>query len=335
VGKDFNDIALGILENPEKPGETVPEEGTLPTDGVVTVTIEELIAREFPPREVFLSPWLRKQSLDMVHAWRGVGKTHVALEIAYAVATGGGFLKWEAPTPRGVLYVDGEMPASTLQERLSRIIASEDLEPGPGLFRIITPDLQNHCVPDLATYQGQKEIEAAITDETDLIILDNLSCLVRRGGRENDAESWLSVQEWALHLRSKGKSVLFIHHSGKSGAQRGTSKREDVLDTVISLRRPPGYEGQEGCSIEIHFEKARGLAGPDVEPIAAKLITSPDGTRKWEFKATEDALPATIRELVDLGMDRREIIRELRESYGKSQATAYRLTEPFFKKVHQ
>ncbi|MHB1285309.1 MAG: AAA family ATPase [Leptospirales bacterium] len=327
----MNDLAeksLSVLENPENPGE-------IATDGVVTVTLEDLIAREFPPREFILSPWLMNQSLNMLHAWRGVGKTHIALELAYAVATGGGFLKWEAPKPRGVLYIDGEMPASTLQERLSRIIASEDREPVPGLFRIITPDLQSTCVPDLATYQGQREIEAALTDDTDLIILDNLSCLVRRGGRENDAESWLSVQEWALHLRSKGKSVIFIHHSGKSGAQRGTSKREDVLDTVISLRRPPGYEGQEGCSIEIHFEKARGLAGSDVEPLAARLITSPDGTRKWEFKATEDALPATIRELADLGMERREIIRELRESYGKSQATAYRLTEPFFKKVHQ
>ncbi|WP_081938095.1 AAA family ATPase [Leptospirillum ferriphilum] len=322
---DLGEKSLSVLEHPDH----------LSDDRVVVVSIEDLIKSEFPPRETILSPWLRKQSLDMIHAWRGIGKTHVALEIAYAVATGGQFLKWGAPKPRGVLYVDGEMPASTLQERLSRIIASEEREPDPNLFRIITPDLQKTCVPDLATEEGQKLIEAAITDETDLIILDNLSCLVRRGGRENDAESWLSVQEWALHLRSRGKSILFIHHSGKSGAQRGTSKREDVLDTVLSLRRPPGYEGQEGCSIQIHFEKARGLAGPDVEPIEAKLSTHHDGTRKWEYQATEDALPTTIQELVDLGMDRREIIRELRESYGKSQATAYRLTEPFFKKVSQ
>jgi hypothetical protein len=310
----------------ETPG---TEEVILPS--VTVINLGDLISRTFPPREVILAPWLRKQSLDMIHAWRGIGKTFVALEIGYSVATGGRFLGWNAPEPRGVLYIDGEMPASTLQERLSRIIASEDSEPDPDLFRIITPDLQKVCVPDLATPEGQEMIEEAITGKTDLIILDNLSCLVRRSGRENDAESWQSVQEWALKLRSKGKSILFIHHSGKSLTQRGTSKREDVLDSVLALRRPQNYEGQEGCSIQIHFEKSRGLAGPDVEPIEAKLITNKDGTRIWEYSAAEDAIQDVIAELVGLGMDRKEVIRELKESYKKSQATAYRLTEPYFK----
>ena len=268
------------------------EEITLPS--VTVVNIGNLLSRKFPPRETMLSPWLKKQSLDMLHAWRGFGKTFVALEIGYAVATGGQLLGWSAPKPRGVLYVDGEMPGVTLQERLSRIVLSESGEPDPELFRIITPDLQNTCVPDLATEEGQRLIEEQILPSTDLIILDNLSCLVRRAGRENDAESWLSVQEWALRLRARGKSILFIHHSGKNGAQRGTSKREDVLDTVISLRRPNGYEGQEGCSIQVHFEKARGLTGPDVEPIEAKLITNSDGTRKWEHGTAESAIPDQI-----------------------------------------
>ena len=309
------------------------EEVTIP--GVRVCTIDELIERKFPPREVLLSPWLRKQSLDMIHAWRGIGKTYFALEVAYAVATGGRFLGWHAPNPHGVLYVDGEMPGVTLQERLSRIVLSEEKEPEPEMFRIITPDLQDICVPDLATTDGQALIEEAILPETDLIILDNISCLVRRAGRENDSESWLSVQEWALKLRAKGKSVLFIHHSGKNGAQRGTSKREDVLDTVLALRRPQNYEGQEGCSIQIHFEKARGLTGSDVEVTEAKLITSSAGTRKWEYRIAEEAINDAVQEMFDLGMDRKEIIRELKESYGKSQATAYRLTESFFKKTTQ
>ena len=38
--------------------------------------------------------------------------------------------------------------------------------------------------------------------------------------------------------RRRGMAVLLIHHAGKSGDQRGTSAREDIMDTVISLRRP-------------------------------------------------------------------------------------------------
>ena len=62
-----------------------------------------------------------------------------------------------------------------------------------------------------------------------------------RTGRENEAEGWLPVQDWALGHRRAGRSVLFIHHAGKGGLQRGTSRREDVLDTVIGLRRPTDY----------------------------------------------------------------------------------------------
>jgi len=83
------------------------------------VTVAELLEKELPPRENVLAPWLPCQGLAMIHAPRGVGKTHIALGIAYAVACGGIFLKWHAVTPRNVLILDGEMPAVVLQERLA------------------------------------------------------------------------------------------------------------------------------------------------------------------------------------------------------------------------
>ena len=68
--------------------------------------------------------------------------------------------------------------------------------------------------------------------------------------------------------------MLFIHHAGKSGTQRGTSRKEDVLDTVIGLRRPPDYSADQGCRFELHFEKSRGFHGCDAEPFEARLIGS-------------------------------------------------------------
>jgi hypothetical protein len=296
----------------------------------VVVSIEDFLSQNFPPRENLLAPWLKTQSLNMLYAWRGIGKTFFALEIAYAVASGGSFLGWTAPKPRGVLYIDGEMPGTVLQERIARIVSSSEQEAAPGMFKILTPDLQAAGMPNLSEREGQQEIDRHIDEAAELIIVDNLSCLVRGGGRENDAESWLAVQEWALRLRSRGKSVLFIHHAGKGGAQRGTSKREDVLDVVLLLKRPTNYEQSEGCHVEIHYEKARGLTGADVEPVEARLVTEPDETRKWEWNVSENALPDIVKELAELGMERKEIIRELKESYGKSSATAYRLTKEFF-----
>ena len=59
------------------------------------------------------------------------------------------------------------------------------------------------------------------------MVIDNLSTLCRYG-RENESESWGPVQEWILGLRRRGLSVLLVHHAGKGGTQRGTSRREAV-----------------------------------------------------------------------------------------------------------
>ncbi len=146
----------------------------------------------------------------------------------------------------------------------------------PSYFRIITQDLQPNGIPDLATTEGQKIVESVLGD-AELLILDNLSCLVRRV-QENESDSWLPIQEWLLKLRRKGISVLFIHHAGKSGIQRGTSRREDVLDAVIALRHPPSYKHEEGAKFIVKNEKPRGIVGKDVEPFVVQLTNF---SRNW------------------------------------------------------
>ena len=65
------------------------------------------------------------------------------------------------------------------------------------------------------------------------------------------------MQNWLLQLRRQGVAVLLIHHAGTNGRQRGTSRREDALDTVIALRRPDDYSPEQGARFEVHFEKLR------------------------------------------------------------------------------
>lgn len=77
---------------------------------------------------------------------------------------------------------------------------------------------------------------------------------------------WLPVQEWALRLRTRGISALFIHHSGRGCLQRVTSRREDVPDTMINLKQAGDYKPDEGARFKVHFEKLRGIYGDDVKP---------------------------------------------------------------------
>jgi putative DNA primase/helicase len=274
------------------------------------LTLCELLSLEIAPREMLLAPIIPTQGLVMLYAARGIGKTYVSLSIALSVASGGGTLgdRWKADKPHKVLFVDGEMPAISLQQRLAALVYSSGQEPfSTDHLRIITPDQQEFGIPDLATVEGQQAIEQHL-EGVELLILDNLSSLCR-SGKENEAESWLPVQEWMLSLRKRGISVLLIHHAGKAGAQRGTSKREDLLDTIITLKRPANYESSQGARFEVHYEKARGFHGDDARPFEA-LLESTDANQQWQVKDMEDSLLEQIKMLSAEGLSQRDIAKE-------------------------
>ncbi len=280
--------------------------------GFRTVDIGELMNYEFKPREQLLGPWLKTQSLCMVHAWRGVGKTYFSLNVAYAVASGGSWLGWHAEKPRKVLYLDGEMPGESLQKRLEKIAGRSDKKPPSQHFRILTPDMQpDGITPNFATFEGRQAVSELIESDTALIIVDNLSALLRGAGPENDAQSWEQMAGWALQMRARGHSILYVHHAGKGGTQRGTSKKEDILDTVICLSRPANYEAREGARFEVHFEKSRDVVGEDVSPIEACLKANADGLELWEHRIVEDVEMKHAAQLKNEGAAQGEIAEEM------------------------
>ena len=283
-----------------------------------TVTFHDLEAMEIAQREMILAPVLPAQGIAMIYAERGIGKTHVAMNVAYAVASGGRFLRWQAPKPRRVLFIDGEMPAAALQERARMIGQSCDKYIADSqFFRLLPLDLQDLGVSlNLALPKAQEAVERQLMD-AELVVLDNISTLVN-GGDENDANSWDAMQQWLLKLRRMSKSVLLVHHAGRGGNARGTSKREDVLDTAIHLKRPEGYEASQGARFEVHLTKARGGFGEAAQPFEAKLIADPDGSAKWECSEIVDAELEQVMALSDEGLPVREIAARL--GIGKTKA---------------
>ena len=309
--KDFNDLAQ--LVGPEAVRACIETAlGAVETDKrdrrLRPLSVAQFLALDIPPREMMLAPWLPEKGLAMVHSPRGVGKTHFALSAGYAVATGGALLRFEAPRPRRVVYIDAEMPANTMQQRLASLVFAGKEPPDPSFFRILSADLIEGGLPDLATAEGQAEIDAAVAD-AELIIVDNISTLVR-SVKENEAEGWLPVQGWALAHRRTGRSVLFVHHTGKGGLQRGTSRREDVLDTVIGLRRPSDYTPDQGARFEVHFEKARGFHGDDARTFEAKYEER-NGAAMWMRTEIADVEIDRVVDALKEGMSLRGVANEL------------------------
>jgi AAA domain/Helix-turn-helix domain of resolvase len=289
---------------------------TLPR--VSAVTLEGFLRMDIPPRATMLAPWLPVQGLAMIYAPRGTGKTRMAHGVAHAIATGAGFLRWSAPQPKRVLLLDGEMPAATLQEMLRATVQASQISlSDPSFFKIAAADLIKDGLPDLADPKAQ-QFYCDVVADADVVLVDNLSTLCRTL-KENDADSWTPVQSWVLGLRRSGKSALLIHHASKSGSQRGTSRKEDVLDTVVALERPPDYAAEQGARFEVHFEKSRGFHGPDAEPFEARLLGD-----QWLISAVKsgDDLD-TLKALRKQGMS----VRDIAERTGLSKSTVQRKLE--------
>jgi putative DNA primase/helicase len=206
-----------------------------------------------------------------------------------------------------------------MQERLAQIIQGQRSEPPDADYlRIITSDLQEEGFPDLSTEAGQMAVEEHL-DGVSVVIIDNLSTLCRHG-RENEAQSWGPMQDWLISLRRRGVSVLLVHHAGKGGEQRGTSRREDVLDTVIRLAQPEDYRAEQGARFEIHLDKARAVFGGDAKAFEASLEVR-EGAAIWTTRDIQDRELELVMRLTEEGLS----VREIQEETGISKSKVNRI----------
>jgi hypothetical protein len=273
----------------------------------------QLMAARLPQRAPILDPILSGKSLAMLYGPRGLGKTFVALSIAYAAASGTSFLGWRAPRPHKVIYVDGEMAAIDMRQRLAL------LGPPPPTLDFLLADLVPSSPPDIATRQGQTWLMEN-WGRPELVVLDNLSSLA--GFRSGDPDDWNDLQRFLMLQRRFGRAMLLVHHANKQGVQRGGNRKEDVLDLVIGMRRPADYAPAEGARLEIHFDKARGLSGDAIEPIEAQLETVGPGIVQWRWQPVAGG-PELRRAagLLNEGRSAEHVAIEL----GISRAKAFRL----------
>ena len=283
------------------------------------ISMEEFLLSTLPERDYLLHPVIPEQGIVMLVAKRGIGKTFTALHMSLSMAGGLSLFNWHAPKARRVLYVDGEMPAISMQERLAALATGMAAPPhAMQNFSIITPDIQSRPMPDLATTYGQQALEPFLAG-VDLLVLDNLATLCRTG-KENESQSWTPMQTWLLDLRRRGMAVLLVHHAGKSGDQRGTSAREDIMDTVISLRRPTTYSVAEGARFEVHLTKARGIVGEDAMPFEVHL-RSEGNQLIWDVNELVNVQAEQLKQLLAEGFS----IRDCADEMGVSKSVVHRL----------
>ena len=285
------------------------------------VSYPDLLALDIPERPRYL-PWLPEGGNVMVFGPRGIGKTFFQLALAVSLTTGKNLWKWKCPAPVGVLYVDGEMQLDELRQRTTGLMDTPHVAP---LFFLTGQLVYQRCGSKdliLTSEAMRQEVVKILESHPDIrvLILDNISCLFS-GINEDSKQDWEPVNAWLIRLRHRGISTVLVHHAGKGGQQRGTSGREDSLDTVIQLARPTGADAREGCHFELSFTKCRSVTGEEVAPLDVKLRTVNDRLQ-WEWKALEISKLDRARLLVAEGV---EGPTELAEELGINKGYASRI----------
>lgn len=296
--------------------------------GIRVDDMADFISEDIPDNEVVIDPVLREKDLAMIYADRGTGKTWFTLSIAISMATGKQCIDlWSIPKPRRVLYIDGEMSSRELQTRSRQIYNGLGAVPDKGFFKLFASDRQDRGMPNLATVEGQAQVDS-ICEQAEVIFLDNLSTLVGVED-ENDAAAWQPIQRWLIDLRRRGKVVVLIHHASRSGGARGTSKREDVLNLVLKLKK---VEGKTDACFDVLFEKNRSLTGEQTQAFRLELRqdgdavtwlrgeTTSEVVRREKQEQLQDAIRAMSREgktyreiCCALKISQREVSKALKE----------------------
>lgn len=243
-----------------------------------TVSADDLELMEIPPRACLAGTWFRDAGSGFIFAPRGLGKTWLGLHLACCLAEGRDCGPWEIPKACSVYYVDGEMHLDALRKRHRALSRAKG---APLYFLSHAKFFEQHTKSlDLAVPTTQADLtNECMKREVKVLILDNLSCLFY-GISENDADDWEKVQSWLLELRNKGIAVVIIHHAGKNGVMRGTSKREGPATFILSLTAPSQGDEVKGAQFISTFLKNR-----EGDPRNAQ---NEEGPWLWHFDPTGD-----------------------------------------------
>ncbi len=251
-----------------------------------------------PPRNPILGDWFKEGDCGFIFAPRGLGKTWLSLAIATAVANGRQLGPWQAHGIWPVCYVDGEMAVDGMLERM------HGMEAGPNLS-ILNHEALFHLagrVLNIAEEETQQALLAlCLEGGFRALILDNLSCLAS-GMAENDADAWEKVSNWLLTMRRHKVAIIFVHHAGRNGEMRGTSKREDPAFWVLRLDAVDGEK--EGADRQARFTsrftKERN-SGKSQAPIEWTFQTGPDGLTRIGHKEADKL--AIFRQWIESGLN--------------------------------
>lgn len=190
------------------------------------VHVSEVAKR--PPPEWIIDGLLPQTDLVMLYGQPGAGKSYIALDMAFAIATGEKWAKLDT-TPGPVVWIAAEA-AGSLQIRTMAYARQHGMALENADLWIIDSALS------LMDEEDASALSTAMADlRPRLIIVDTLAA-ASGGANENSGEDMNKVLTSCRNLhRESGATVMLVHHSGKdeSRGARGWSGIKGAMQTEL------------------------------------------------------------------------------------------------------
>lgn len=285
------------------------------------LTIEEVERLQVPPRQYLLESLIAEGTINLVNGERGIGKSWFVAALANSISAGIDFGPWKISHSVPVMIVDGEMSLEDIHHRIKKLnslprrLSELYIYPDAFAYRI---GLKRASLLD---EDWREAIKANVLElGVKLLVLDNLASLAP-GIDENEKVSFDPINQWLLEMRYAGVTIILVHHTGKSGNQRGTSSHEDHVDTVFVLSAPKGCI-EKGCVFDIKTTKDRSNV---TKRLHAAMELNDEGTG---FTVTIKGMSQFDR-MVNLFTCNPEITPAEARVFGISRATYFRVKKDY------
>lgn len=246
-----------------------------------TKKVSEILSSKYQV-DWILEGLLKSKGFIIVAAAPGVGKTTLAMNLMFALATGTKFLDWEVTKKRKTLFMSLEMDEEGLQIFMGRM-AKEYPDNLDDIDENI--DIHNSFHFRLQSEENREKLLATLDAlKPDGIVFDSLS---RISGDINAKDSIDEAFDFIAEeiITKRGMFVIIIHHEGKGSSQGDQRNGLDKVygsvfitawvDTVVRLQKIGNY-GNRG----IKFTIEKGRYDGYLEPIDAyrneNLILRPE-----------------------------------------------------------
>jgi len=281
----------------------------------VGVSMKELEESCAEMQEDILKPFIKDGDATLIYSPSGVGKSFFSLGVAVAIASGGEFLGYEAPTPRKVMYIDGEMSKWQLMTRVDASTTIDNKSLVNQNLSFVNRELTQEMLPDIGSESEWKlALRDIVKSGVEVVVFDNFSTLALGVEDENSASSFNNTLELVLSLKQASILPVLIHHANKTGqSYRGSTKIEAIFSNIISLERSNSIDLSLGAGFRVKFTKNRNEYSEYTEPRTVQLVKG----EGWKVIETNDDFDEKV--LVELKSFKHTNQTELGEALGVKQ----------------